>query len=346
MLPAAQSQIAGERKRSRWDKARLSLVVPIGGIVAVAIVCVVIAVLTSAKRADEVSLNREQQLLQRSHCRQRPRTCCASSKAPPATPQATAQLRNNYDPQWVGSAHRQMAANLLPSRRRGDRRRPRSDRILAVPRAQRRRRRPDRSTCEPIRHEPRSAAWPAERRCRNGLRGHRQARSRQARSQHGADPAFPRPARDRRARSPSAPTAILRAGNARRRSCSPSGISTTHCCNEIGHRLQLTELRQIDDPALAGRRARHRTCRCARRRDRAFCLEADAAGRHHRRQRVAVHRGGARRLRAVGRSRCCATCGAPPRRSGPANCNCAISPCTIRSAACPTASISASGSKP
>jgi len=33
VLPAAQSHIAGERKRSRWSKARLSLVVPIGAIV-------------------------------------------------------------------------------------------------------------------------------------------------------------------------------------------------------------------------------------------------------------------------------------------------------------------------
>jgi hypothetical protein len=64
VLPAAQSHIAGERKRSRWNRARLSLVVPIGGIVAVAIVCVVIAVLTSARRADEVSAGREQSLLE------------------------------------------------------------------------------------------------------------------------------------------------------------------------------------------------------------------------------------------------------------------------------------------
>ena len=38
MLPTAQSQLAGERKRSRWDQARLSLVMPLGVIVAVAIV--------------------------------------------------------------------------------------------------------------------------------------------------------------------------------------------------------------------------------------------------------------------------------------------------------------------
>ena len=57
------SHIAGERKGSRWDQARASLVVPIGVIVAVAIVCVIVAVLTSAHRADEVSFNSEQQLI-------------------------------------------------------------------------------------------------------------------------------------------------------------------------------------------------------------------------------------------------------------------------------------------
>ena len=63
MLPTAQSHIAGERKRSRWDKARLSLLLPMGVIVAVAIVCVVIAVLASAQRANEVALTREQGLI-------------------------------------------------------------------------------------------------------------------------------------------------------------------------------------------------------------------------------------------------------------------------------------------
>ena len=42
---------------------------------------------------------------------------------------------------------------------------------------------------------------------------------------------------------------------------------------------------------------------------------------------------------------CCATCAAPPRPSPPAKRGCAISPCTIRCAACPTASSSASGSR-
>ena len=100
MLPAAQSHIAGERKRSRWNRARLSLVVPIGAIVAVAIVCVVVVVLTSAKRADEVSLNREQLLLQEAVVL-KGRHLLRVLESAAATPQATAKLRDAFDPQWA-----------------------------------------------------------------------------------------------------------------------------------------------------------------------------------------------------------------------------------------------------
>jgi diguanylate cyclase (GGDEF)-like protein len=42
-----------------WDRARLSVVVPIGVIVAVAIVCIVVAGLSSAQRADQVAIGHE-----------------------------------------------------------------------------------------------------------------------------------------------------------------------------------------------------------------------------------------------------------------------------------------------
>ena len=100
MLPAAQSQIAGGRKRSRWDKARLSLVVPIGAIVVVAIVCVVIAVLTSAKRADEVSAGREQSLLETAIAGKGTRLV-RELESGAATERATSRIRNTYDSQWV-----------------------------------------------------------------------------------------------------------------------------------------------------------------------------------------------------------------------------------------------------
>src|ERR1700731_1896186 len=95
VLPAAQSHIAGERKRSRWSRARLSLVVPIGGIVAV-----VIAVLTSARRADEVSAGREQSLLETAIAGKGLRLLRELDSAA-ATERATKNIRNAYDSQWV-----------------------------------------------------------------------------------------------------------------------------------------------------------------------------------------------------------------------------------------------------
>jgi diguanylate cyclase len=100
VLPAALSQIAGERKRSRWDQARLSLVLPVGVIVAVAIVCVVAAVLTSAQRADVVSLNREQQLVQQAFAGHGLRVLREVESAA-ETARATAMIRTSYDPQWA-----------------------------------------------------------------------------------------------------------------------------------------------------------------------------------------------------------------------------------------------------
>jgi diguanylate cyclase len=100
VLPSAQSQIAVGRKRSRWEKARLSLVMPIGVIVAVAIVCVVVAALTSAQRADEVSLNHEQQLLQQAIAGKGVYVMRQVESAA-ATAQATAHLRKAFDRTWA-----------------------------------------------------------------------------------------------------------------------------------------------------------------------------------------------------------------------------------------------------
>ena len=63
MATSARPQIAEEDNRSRWDRARLRLVLAIGVTAVVAIVCLVAAVLTSARRADEASLDRERQLI-------------------------------------------------------------------------------------------------------------------------------------------------------------------------------------------------------------------------------------------------------------------------------------------
>jgi hypothetical protein len=52
-------------KRSGWDRAHLGVVVPLCVVVSIAIVCIVVAALMSAHRANEVAIERETQLLNR-----------------------------------------------------------------------------------------------------------------------------------------------------------------------------------------------------------------------------------------------------------------------------------------
>ena len=61
----AGANISGARRYAGWSHMRLSMVVPIGIIVATAIVCVIMAALSSAKRADYVALDNERQLFSR-----------------------------------------------------------------------------------------------------------------------------------------------------------------------------------------------------------------------------------------------------------------------------------------
>jgi diguanylate cyclase (GGDEF)-like protein len=65
VLVAARPRSSEERNYTSWDRARLSVVVPIGVIVAVAIVCIVVAVLSSAQRADVMAVAHEKSLLSR-----------------------------------------------------------------------------------------------------------------------------------------------------------------------------------------------------------------------------------------------------------------------------------------
>ncbi len=65
MLAGARPQASEDRRYTSWDRARLSVVVPVGVIVAVAIVCIVVAVLSSAQRADDNSVEQERQVLTR-----------------------------------------------------------------------------------------------------------------------------------------------------------------------------------------------------------------------------------------------------------------------------------------
>jgi diguanylate cyclase (GGDEF)-like protein len=98
VLPSARLQIAGERKGSRWDQARL--VMPLGAIVVVAIICVVVAVLTSARRADEVTYSTERELIKQAIV-EHGLHALHLAEGVVATPQAVAKIRDGYDPQWI-----------------------------------------------------------------------------------------------------------------------------------------------------------------------------------------------------------------------------------------------------
>ncbi len=100
MNTSARPEIAEESKRSRWDRARLRLIVPIAAIVAVGVVCLVVAVSISAQRANEVSFNREQQLIRLAIAARGARVL-REVESVAATNGATQAIREDYDAQWV-----------------------------------------------------------------------------------------------------------------------------------------------------------------------------------------------------------------------------------------------------
>jgi diguanylate cyclase len=79
---------------------RLSAVVPIGVIVVVAIVCVVVAVLGSAQRADEVALDTERQLFTRALTNHAERVL-RDTEAVATTEAAYRRIRADFDTDWV-----------------------------------------------------------------------------------------------------------------------------------------------------------------------------------------------------------------------------------------------------
>ncbi len=97
---SAQLDIAEGSKRPRADRMRLRLVLPIGLVVALAIICVIVAVLTSAKRADEVSFHHEQELIQQA-ITDRSARVLRELESVAATERAAEAIRHTYDPQWV-----------------------------------------------------------------------------------------------------------------------------------------------------------------------------------------------------------------------------------------------------
>ncbi len=95
-----RSNIGGPRKHLGWSRLRPSVVVPIGVIVAVAIVCVVVAALGSAQRADDIALDNERQLFTRALTNQGERVLREISAV--ATSEAAYRsIRVSFDSNWV-----------------------------------------------------------------------------------------------------------------------------------------------------------------------------------------------------------------------------------------------------
>jgi diguanylate cyclase (GGDEF)-like protein len=99
-LAGDRSNIGGPRKYLGWSHVRPSVVVPIGIIVVVAIVCVVVAALTSAQRADDVALDNERALFTRALTNQGERVLREISLV--ATSEAAyRRMRVDFDSDWV-----------------------------------------------------------------------------------------------------------------------------------------------------------------------------------------------------------------------------------------------------
>ncbi|HZD90719.1 MAG TPA: hypothetical protein VE224_11495, partial [Pseudolabrys sp.] len=78
----------------------MSIVVPIGVIVAVAIVCIVVAVLSSADRADDVAVVHEQQLLSQTLSAQGHRVL-REVESIAHSPAAVRNIREKFDFKWA-----------------------------------------------------------------------------------------------------------------------------------------------------------------------------------------------------------------------------------------------------
>ncbi|MGA2567382.1 MAG: EAL domain-containing protein [Pseudolabrys sp.] len=99
-MPAVAHPRTSEERYTSWDRARLSVVVPIGVIVAVAIVCIIVAVLSSAQRADEVAVQHEKLLFSRALTSYGERVL-REVKSVAASDRAVQNIRVKYDPDWV-----------------------------------------------------------------------------------------------------------------------------------------------------------------------------------------------------------------------------------------------------
>jgi len=100
LLAVARPHTSEDGQHTSWDRARLSVVVPIGVIVAVAIVCIVVAVLSSAKHADEVAVHHEKQLFSRALCEYGERMLREVRSVVTSKP-AIENIRAKFDADWA-----------------------------------------------------------------------------------------------------------------------------------------------------------------------------------------------------------------------------------------------------
>ena len=100
MSLSAQPDNAEDGNRPRFDHAWLKLIVPIGAIVLVAVICLIVAIVTSARRADEMAIKREQQLVQEALVEGGARML-RQLESVAATDRAAQSMRDRYDPHWV-----------------------------------------------------------------------------------------------------------------------------------------------------------------------------------------------------------------------------------------------------
>src|SRR3954447_20822894 len=96
ILPARARAQEQREQYTSWDRARLSVVVPIGVIVAVAIICIVVAVLSSAWRADQVAVEQERQMLSRA-ISTRGERILRELESITASDSAVRNIRNSFD---------------------------------------------------------------------------------------------------------------------------------------------------------------------------------------------------------------------------------------------------------
>jgi sensor domain CHASE-containing protein len=100
VLPAAQIRTAGETNRSRWNHARIRLLIPIGIMVVVAIIGIAVGVLSSAQRANRISTDNEEQAIVRS-LEENAERALRHLESVATMPQATTKIRDSYDAAWI-----------------------------------------------------------------------------------------------------------------------------------------------------------------------------------------------------------------------------------------------------